>query len=142
MNASPLTHKRQMQANSPTITMNSARLVRHSQLGAWMLVCAGTVLLAKHSPAETVLNTSTESPALPYAAKDVARAFAFMDANKDGKISREEAAGFRGVARHFDAADSNRDSLLSRAEFESALNKKKPAEPAARAATTSQSTLK
>jgi hypothetical protein len=57
-----------------------------------------------------------------YSATDIERAFNFMDANKDGKISREEAAGFRGVARHFDEADTNKDGFLSREEFESALN--------------------
>lgn len=53
-------------------------------------------------------------------------AFKFMDANKDGKISREEAAGFRSVARHFDEADTNKDNALSREEFENALNGVKP----------------
>ena len=61
-----------------------------------------------------------------YAAKDMALAFSYMDANKDGKVSREEAAGFRGVARHFDEADTNRDGFLSSQEFESALNGRKP----------------
>lgn len=60
-----------------------------------------------------------------YAATDIERAFGFLDANKDSRISREEAAGFRGVARHFDKADSNKDHALSREEFENALNGKK-----------------
>ena len=49
-----------------------------------------------------------------------------MDANHDGKISREEAAGFRGVARHFDQADTNHDGFLSRDEFDAAMNYVKP----------------
>lgn len=48
-----------------------------------------------------------------------------MDSNKDGKVSREEAAGFRNVAKHFDAADSTQDQTLSREEFESALTRRK-----------------
>ena len=56
----------------------------------------------------------------------MARAFSYMDANRDGKVSREEAAGFRGVARHFDEADTDRDGFLSSEEFESALNGRKP----------------
>ena len=62
-------------------------------------------------------------PAPKYSAKDIERAFSFMDANKDGKISRAEAAGFRNVAKHFDAADSNKENLLSLEEFGNALNR-------------------
>jgi hypothetical protein len=58
-----------------------------------------------------------------YSATDIERAFNFMDANKDGKISREEAAGFRNVAKHFDAADTDKDGTLSLAEFGQALNR-------------------
>ena len=68
---------------------------------------------------------SSVAPAAPhrYSAADIERAFNFMDANKDGKISLEEAAGFRNVARHFDAADTNKDNALSLEEFGNALNK-------------------
>ena len=45
-----------------------------------------------------------------------------MDANHDGKISREEASGFSGVAKHFDEADTNHDHFLSRKEFDTAMN--------------------
>ena len=60
-----------------------------------------------------------------YSSADIDRAFGFMDSNKDGKVSREEAAGFKNVAKHFTAADTNKDELLSRGEFESALNHRK-----------------
>ena len=66
---------------------------------------------------------STKFSTVPkYAAKDIQRVFGFMDRNKDGKISREEAAGFRNVAKHFDEADLDKDDLLSYEEFENALN--------------------
>ena len=58
-----------------------------------------------------------------YSAKDIERAFNFMDANQDGMISRQEAAGFRNVAKYFDAADTNKDNALSPEEFASALNR-------------------
>jgi len=74
-------------------------------------------------PSTTIAATST---APKYTASDMGLAFKFMDANKDGKISREEAAGFRSVARHFDEADTNKDNALSREEFENALNGVKP----------------
>ena len=65
---------------------------------------------------------SAESAEPRYSARDIERAFSFMDSDRDGKISREEASGFRGVARHFDEADLNKDKFLSREEFENALN--------------------
>lgn len=66
---------------------------------------------------------STASDTPRYSARDIERAFGFIDANKDGKISREEASGFRNVAKYFDAADSNKDDVLSLEEFGNALNR-------------------
>lgn len=77
------------------------------------------------APSSSVVSTASAAAEPRYTAADIARAFSFMDANKDGKISRDEASGFRGVARHFDAADTNKDSHLSQQEFESALNQAK-----------------
>lgn len=98
-----------------------------------MALTAASALLAMRAQAQTpepaaaAPEQAAPSPAAPkYAAKDMALAFNYMDANKDGKVSREEAAGFRGVARHFDEADTSRDGFLSREEFESALNGRKP----------------
>ena len=66
------------------------------------------------------------APAEPkYTVAQIAQAFSFIDGNKDRTISRDEAAGFRGVARHFDEADANKDGVLSRQEFESALSGEK-----------------
>lgn len=50
-------------------------------------------------------------------------AFNYIDADKNGQISREEAGRFRGVARNFDAADVNRDGVLSRQEFDNAMQR-------------------
>lgn len=50
-------------------------------------------------------------------------AFNYIDADKNGQISREEASRFRGVARNFDAADVNRDGVLSRQEFDNAMQR-------------------
>lgn len=81
-------------------------------------VAASTVLIALAAHAQTPLD------ALPrYSAKDISRAFRFIDANKDGSISRAEAASFRHVAKYFDAADANKDSALSPEEFSTALER-------------------
>lgn len=80
---------------------------------------------AQSAPFTSVVSTASAATEPRYSAGDIARAFGFMDTNKDGKISREEASGFRGVARHFDEADTNKDSALSHQEFESALKQTK-----------------
>jgi hypothetical protein len=78
---------------------------------------------AASAPAPAV----SAAPAGPrYSASNLQQAFNYMDANHDGKLSREEAAGFRGVAKYFDRADTNHDNFLSREEFERAMNYVKP----------------
>ena len=81
---------------------------------------------------ETPTAVTTSTPVAPsasatpasrkYAARDVERAFNFLDSNRDGKISRAEAAGFKNIAKHFDAADVNKDEFLSKEEFDNAVN--------------------
>lgn len=66
------------------------------------------------------------APAPRYAANDLERAFGFMDSDHDGKVSRQEASGFRGVAKNFDRADTNHDGFLSREEFDTAMNYVRP----------------
>lgn len=97
-----------------------------AQLGTPATAVPPAAAQAQAAPPPTaVVSTAAAATEPKYTAKEIARAFGFMDANKDGKISREEASGFRGVARHFDEADLNKDSALSSEEFESALNGKK-----------------
>ena len=86
---------------------------------------AAPAVQAQPAPSTSVVSTASAATEPRYTTGDIARAFSFMDTNKDGKISREEASGFRGVARHFDEADTNKDSALSHQEFESALNQSK-----------------
>lgn len=65
-----------------------------------------------------------EPPAVPrYSASDIKTIFSYLDRNKDGQISREEASGFKGVARNFDRADTNKDGNLSSEEFSFAMNR-------------------
>jgi hypothetical protein len=89
------------------------------------LAAAAVLTAAAHAqtaPLQATDGATVTAAAPKYATKDIERAFAFIDSNKDGKLSREEASGFRGVARHFDEADINKDSTLSREEFHSALS--------------------
>ena len=67
-----------------------------------------------------------EAPAMPkYSAADIKTIFSYLDRNRDGNISPEEAAGFKGVARNFERADTNKDGVLSFEEFEFAMNRAK-----------------
>ena len=78
------------------------------------------------APADAASAAKAPAVAPRYAASDLERAFDFMDDNHDGKVSREEASGFRGVAKHFEQADTDRDGFLSRVEFDTAMNYVKP----------------
>lgn len=79
---------------------------------------------AASTPAASAATVAAAAPR--YSASNLAMAFNYMDANHDGKISREEAAGFRGVAKNFERADTNHDGVLSRQEFDHAMNYVKP----------------
>lgn len=97
-------------------------------LGTGLALGTALVLFAATAQAQTAVAApaSAAAPAEPkYTVAQIAQAFGFIDSNKDGKLSREEAAGFRGVARHFDEADTNKDGVLSRKEFETALSGEK-----------------
>lgn len=94
-------------------------------------VSAAAALFAMSAHAQSPEATAASPAEIPtreprYAAADLERAFDFMDRNHDGKVSREEASGFRGVSKHFDQADTNKDGFLSREEFDTAMNYVKP----------------
>ncbi|WP_411884781.1 hypothetical protein [Polaromonas sp. YR568] len=118
----------------PTTTTTSAKtlssLKRTRMLMLGSLLALGTVaaLLATQAQAQTAepAATPTAAPAQPvaaYDAKDLERAFKFMDKTGDGKVSRDEASNFRGVSKHFDEADVNKDNFLSPEEFNNAMNR-------------------
>ncbi len=56
-------------------------------------------------------------------------AFATLDTNKDGKISRQEARAAPDLADAFDALDTNHDGFLSPAEFQAWPRALKPTNP-------------
>jgi hypothetical protein len=100
---------------------------------AMLTLSAGAALFAMRAQAQTQAEApataASATAAEKYSAKDLERAFNFMDANKDGKVSREEAASFRNVAKHFDEADTDKDQMLSPQEFENAMNRSKAKAP-------------
>ena len=56
------------------------------------------------------------------AAKKEKMNFATLDANKDGKVTREE---WKGRAKRFDRLDTNRDGSLTMEEMKAGRKKKK-----------------
>jgi EF hand len=54
--------------------------------------------------------------------------FAFMDANKDGFIAKDEAKG--PMVQHFDFLDSDKDGKISPDELKAAMAAMRPPEPA------------
>jgi hypothetical protein len=53
--------------------------------------------------------------------------FAFMDANKDGFIAKDEAKG--PLAQNFDFVDGDKDGKISPAELKTAMEAMRPPEP-------------
>jgi Ca2+-binding EF-hand superfamily protein len=55
-------------------------------------------------------------------ARKVQDAFARLDTDKDGKISREEAKGGPRLASRFNEIDAGKDGFITRAELKSFLD--------------------
>jgi len=53
----------------------------------------------------------------PTASTDKPKSFKDLDANKDGKLSKDEVAGDATWTADFDAADANKDGSISKTEF-------------------------
>ena len=123
------------------LTLNAA--FRHARAAMLSLGVIAAVLLAMPVAAQQPEAAETAAlraapPDLPpepsreaarsieFTAANIALAFSLLDRDKDGRISREEAAGIRGVERNFERADVNQDNSLSRAEFEQAMKQSKP----------------
>jgi EF hand len=57
----------------------------------------------------------------PMTAKELTAAFTKSDTNKDGKLSKEEAAGVPGLVAKFEIIDLDGDKFVSKAEFDKAI---------------------
>lgn len=63
------------------------------------------------------LPAAAEEPRPDLGVRAKEQVFAALDENRDGYVSRREAARHAGVARGFDAADADGDGRLSPLEF-------------------------
>ena len=74
---------------------------------------------APAAPAQAPAQDSAPQVAATTAATESSKPADFkqLDANKDGKLSRDEVAGDAMWTADFDAADTNKDGYLSKAEF-------------------------
>jgi len=117
-----------MQAMHSYFKDHSVRTVLRALSAVTLLtaISAGAQPAVSAEPAAVAPTAPAPVPEPAYTASTIALAFTYIDANKDGKLSRAEAAGFRGVAKYFDAADINQDGILSREEFDNAMNRSKP----------------
>jgi Ca2+-binding EF-hand superfamily protein len=57
-------------------------------------------------------------------AQRIDKVFTRLDADKDGKISRAEAAKGKRLAKSFDKVDADHDGFVSRAELNTAMQHK------------------
>jgi Ca2+-binding EF-hand superfamily protein len=73
-------------------------------------------LAALHMSPALAQMSAPAKPAPEMSAK-VQEAFARADTNRDGKLSKEEAAVMPAIAELFDKADVDKDGFLSKAEF-------------------------
>ena len=98
-------------------------------LVAALAVSAAGAARAQTAPPSPASPTSPPSQMAPSAApsaavpqnrttpKDVEAAFGRADANKDGKLDRQEAEHLPAVAQRFDQIDANHDTFISLAEL-------------------------
>ncbi len=88
-------------------------------------VDAAATTQAEVQTAETVSTTSATAETSAQAATDTAKpkTWADVDGDKDGNISKTEAAAEPAVGQIFDVADSNKDSKLTPEEYKAYVAK-------------------
>ncbi|MEO7402439.1 MAG: EF-hand domain-containing protein [Burkholderiales bacterium] len=97
-----------------------------------MLVAALTLPFAAFAQTETPTSNPAASAAKSPAAKSQkAQRFDALDTNKDGFISRQEAAPRPQLVKNFDSIDKNRDGKLSKQEMTEARQARRAAKQGA-----------
>jgi Ca2+-binding EF-hand superfamily protein len=86
------------------------------------ILAAATLLAGLAAPA--LANTDSADGADAKVAKRVDDVFARLDADKDGRLSRAEAAKGKRLAKHFDKIDADHDGFVSRTELDTAIHRR------------------
>ena len=86
-----------------------------------ILAATSAVWAQSTAPAMGAMPAPAASAAKPMSANELLAAFAKSDANKDGKLSKQEAEGVPGLSAKFDQVDMDGDKMVSKAEFEKTL---------------------
>lgn len=76
---------------------------------------------AKPPALQSAPATQGAAPKAAPTSQETDAAFTRADANKDGKLSRQEATRLPAVEQRFDQIDANKDKFVSREEFEAAI---------------------
>ena len=124
-----------------TATQHPKHSIPHFELRSVLLVAALAVgvagaVRAQTAPPSPASPTSPPSKVAPAATsgnagavpqnrattQDIEAAFNRADANKDGKLDRQEAEHFPAVAQRFEQIDTNRDTFISLAEHAKAAS--------------------
>ena len=124
-----------------TATQHPKHSIPHFELRSVLLVAALAVgvagaVRAQTAPPSPASPTSPPSKVAPAATsgnagavpqnrattQDIEAAFNRADANKDGKLDRQEAEHFPAVAQRFEQIDTNRDTFISLAELAKAAS--------------------
>lgn len=101
----------------------SRRFVRLTSFEArsLLLIASVTLGVAGNAYAQSTAAPATAAPATAAADAEVTAAFTKADKNRDGKLSKEEAATLPAVAANFERADADKDGMISAAEFGKAM---------------------
>ncbi|MDQ3272439.1 MAG: EF-hand domain-containing protein [Pseudomonadota bacterium] len=103
----------------PNFELRSITLLAALTVGTAMCAHAQTPDAAGAKPATPPTQGAPAAKAAP--AQNTETIFARADANKDGKLSKQEAARFPAIEQRFEEIDTNKDQFVSREEFEAAL---------------------
>lgn len=91
-----------------------------------MLVAALTLPLTAFAQAPTT-NPTAPAAKSPNVTSQKGQRFDVLDTNKDGFISRQEAAARPQLVKNFDSIDKNRDGKLSKQEMTEARQARRAA---------------